>query len=124
MATLSASPAVSLREKSSQIVAQSTRLVSVDVLRGLVMVIMALDHVRDFMTNIPFVPEDLTNTYSSLFFTRFVTHFCAPVFSFLAAQAHFWRLRAGNPSSRFRGSSSRAVYGSSFWRSRLWISAG
>jgi uncharacterized membrane protein len=65
------------------------RLVSVDVLRGLVMVIMALDHTRDFMSYLQFAPEDLSHTYGALFFTRFITHFCAPVFSFLAGTGAF-----------------------------------
>lgn len=65
------------------------RLVSVDVLRGLVMVIMALDHTRDFMTYVRFSPEDMAHTYGALFFTRFITHYCAPVFSFLAGTGAF-----------------------------------
>lgn len=54
------------------------------MLRGLVMIIMALDHVRDFWSASPFRPEDVTQTSTELFFTRFVTHFCAPVFVFLS----------------------------------------
>ena len=50
---------------------------------------MALDHTRDFMTNLQFSPEDMTQTYGSLFFTRFITHFCAPVFAFLAGTGAF-----------------------------------
>lgn len=53
------------------------------------MVIMALDHTRDFITNIPFQPEDVARTNGFLFFTRFITHFCAPVFSFLAGTGAF-----------------------------------
>ena len=53
------------------------------------MVIMALDHTRDFMTNLRFPPELLAQTYPALFFTRFITHFCAPVFSFLAGTGAF-----------------------------------
>ena len=62
------------------------RLDSVDLLRGLVMVIMVLDHVRDFFhgTSQRISPEDLTKTDAALFFTRWITHFCAPVFVFLA----------------------------------------
>src|SRR5262245_6279286 len=59
------------------------RLDSVDLLRGLVMVIMALDHVRDYLTNVRFLPEDLSQTTPALFMTRWVTRFCAPTFMFL-----------------------------------------
>lgn len=48
------------------------------------MVIMALDHVRDFFTNVRFQPEDPTQTTLALFFTRWITHLCAPTFVFLA----------------------------------------
>ena len=68
---------------------QAPRLVSVDILRGLVMVIMALDHTRDFLTYLRFAPEDMAHTYGALFFTRFITHFCAPVFAFLAGTGAF-----------------------------------
>src|SRR5437764_13156734 len=85
MVTAPSSPAVATSPtKTSFLAAQATRLASVDVLRGLVMVIMALDHTRDFMTNVPFDPVDVTHTNGALFFTRFITHYCAPVFSFLA----------------------------------------
>lgn len=60
------------------------RITSVDMLRGLVMVIMALDHIRDYTTIYHFDPADLTQTTVPLFFTRWVTHFCAPVFMFVA----------------------------------------
>ena len=53
------------------------------------MVIMALDHTRDFMTNVRFPPELIPNTYAALFFTRWITHFCAPLFSFLAGTGAF-----------------------------------
>jgi uncharacterized membrane protein len=62
------------------------RLASIDIARGLVMVIMALDHTRDFLDSWSRThqPTDLTVTTPLLFFTRWITHFCAPAFVFLA----------------------------------------
>src|SRR6266568_1418063 len=89
MVTAASSKWVTATTKAAVLPAQVSRLVAVDVLRGLVMVIMALDHTRDFMTYERFAPEDLAHTYGALFFTRFITHFCAPVFSFLAGTGAF-----------------------------------
>jgi uncharacterized membrane protein len=90
MVTASTCSAVAtVRTTTSNLAAHTNRLVSVDVLRGLVMIIMALDHTRDFMSNIPFAPEDLAHTYGWLFFTRLITHYCAPVFCFLAGTGAF-----------------------------------
>jgi uncharacterized membrane protein len=72
-----------------------SRLDSVDLLRGLVMVIMALDHVRAFFTNVPFSPTDLSQTSAALFFTRWITHVCAPVFFFLAGTGAFLSFARG-----------------------------
>ena len=62
----------------------SSRIVSLDIFRGLIVVVMALDHTRDFFTNVSFEPETLAKTWPALFFTRWITHFCAPMFFLMA----------------------------------------
>ncbi len=72
------------------------RLDAIDLLRGIVMVIMVVDHTRDFAfaSTLHFSPTDLTQTTPAIFFTRWITHFCAPIFVFLAGTgAHLQRLR-------------------------------
>lgn len=66
-----------------------TRLLSVDAVRGLVMILMCLDHTRDFFGDQRRVPEDLLTTTPLLFGTRWVTHFCASTFVFLAGMSAF-----------------------------------
>ncbi|MBZ5667138.1 MAG: heparan-alpha-glucosaminide N-acetyltransferase domain-containing protein [Acidobacteriia bacterium] len=113
MVTAVSSPSIAtVRTKLTFSPAKAPRLVSVDVLRGLVMVIMALDHTRDFMTYQRFAPEDMAHTNGALFFTRFITHFCAPVFAFLAGTGSFL--------ATSRGKSLQAV--SRFFLTRgLWL---
>ena len=67
------------------------RIKTIDLLKGLVIVIMAIDHVRDYFhySSYFFDATDPTLTTIPLFFTRFITNFCAPAFSFLAGVSAF-----------------------------------
>lgn len=67
------------------------RFAAIDILRGIIMVIMALDHVRDYfhIDALTGNPVDLATTTPALFFTRWITHFCAPIFVFLSGLSAF-----------------------------------
>ena len=67
------------------------RIQSIDLLRGLVMIIMALDHVRDYFhwSAQLYDPLDFSHTSTPIFVTRWITHFCAPVFMFLAGTSAY-----------------------------------
>jgi len=71
---------------------------SIDIVRGIVMIIMALDHVRDLMhvDSITQSPTDLGTTTPLLFFTRWITHLCAPIFVFLAGTSVYLSLQNRN----------------------------
>lgn len=87
------------------------RLDFIDALRGLVIVLMALDHVRDFWGPTRFDPTDLTQTEPLWFFTRWVTHFCAPIFVFLAgAGAYFYGEHRGDRRALARFLCSRGLW--------------
>jgi uncharacterized membrane protein len=91
-----------------------SRINSVDLLRGLVMVIMLLDHTREYVNADAFLfsPTDLSKTTTALFFTRWITHFCAPTFVFLAGTSIYLQ--------RLRGKSTREL--SSFLLTRgIWL---
>jgi len=90
------------------------RISSIDFTRGLVMIIMALDHTRDLMhlTSISQSPTNLATTTPMLFFTRWITHFCAPVFMLTAGLgAYFWMTR-GHHS---KGELSRLLISRGIW---------
>ncbi len=92
----------------------TARVQCVDALRGLVMIIMALDHTRDFFHSgaMTFQPDDLTRTTAVLFFTRWITHFCAPTFMFTAGLGAWLWLQRG----RTKGELS-----SFLWTRGLWL---
>lgn len=80
------------------------RIYSIDFTRGLVMIIMALDHVRDLMhiNSLTQSPTDLNTTSPALFFTRWITYFCAPVFVFLSGTSAFLSYRSKKDFSASR----------------------
>jgi uncharacterized membrane protein len=69
------------------------RVEPVDVVRGIIMILMALDHVRDFFGSLADNPTDLATTTVPLFFTRWITHICAPVFFLLTGTGAYLGLR-------------------------------
>ncbi len=79
---------ISASEKNSPTPAKA-RISSIDLLRGLVMVIMPIDHLRDLLHIGHPDPTDLHTTTTVLFFTRWITHFCAPTFVFLSGISAF-----------------------------------
>src|SRR5881398_3774318 len=89
------------------------RIDSVDLLRGIVMVIMMLDHTRDFVHSgaLLFDPLDLSKTTTALFLTRWITHFCAPVFVFLAGTGAYLQFARGKSKREL----SRFLISRGFW---------
>jgi uncharacterized membrane protein len=90
------------------------RLSSLDALRGFIMIIMALDHTREFFHSgaMSFSPEDLSKTTPVLFFTRWITHLCAPVFMFTAGAAAFLWLELGH---------TKVELSSFLWKRGVWL---
>ena len=76
--------------------APTARIQSVDALRGAIMMLMAIDHIRDYVARSAqqFLPTDLARTTPAIFLTRWITHFCAPVFILTAGLgAYLWMTR-------------------------------
>src|SRR5262245_65435271 len=80
--------------------ADEGRIVSVDLLRGLVVALMALDHTRDFFGTGGFNPRDVTEP--ALFLTRWITHFCAQTFVLLAGFSAFLYGRVRGIAQKWR----------------------
>ena len=90
------------RRTGVNVTAGTARHTALDAVRGAVMVVMALDHVRDFVHvgAMSFQPENLARTTPILFLTRWVTHVCAPAFVFLAGLAAYRKLQRDGPALR------------------------
>jgi uncharacterized membrane protein len=69
------------------------RIEAIDLVRGLIIILMALDHTRDFFGDLASQPTNLATTTTALFFTRWVTHICAPVFFLLTGTSAYLMLR-------------------------------
>jgi uncharacterized membrane protein len=90
------------------------RIYSIDLLRGFVMMIMLIDHTREFVHAgaMQFDPTDLSKTNVAVFFTRWITHYCAPIFVFLAGTSIFLQKLNGK---------SNAELSRFLWTRGLWL---
>jgi uncharacterized membrane protein len=93
MATAAATQPGAKLAQASAVSVGRLRVEAVDVLRGAAMILMALDHTRDFFGVTRVSPTDLAHTTVLLFFTRWITHFCAPVFFLLTGTSAYLSLR-------------------------------
>ncbi len=99
----SLAPLSAERPQTASATSNRARLEAIDVVRGVIMIIMALDHTRDFFGIPGQNPTDLANATAGLFLTRWVTYFCAPVFFLLTGTGAYLSLRRKSPGelSRF-----------------------
>jgi len=87
---------IAAQEASPAKAGASSRLDSIDALRGVVMILMAIDHARDFLgPQVPFRGIDVVKAGAPLFLTRWITHYCAPVFVLLAGTAAYFQAARG-----------------------------
>lgn len=95
--------AASVEVPSAQLSGRRARIESIDIVRGVVMILMAIDHTRDFFGARGINPTDPATTTVPLFFTRWITHFCAPAFCLLTGTGAFLagRRRSKNELSLF-----------------------
>lgn len=94
--------------------APAPRIQSVDAIRGAIMMLMAIDHIRDYIARsaMQFLPTDLTRTTAPIFFTRWITHLCAPVFILTAGLGAFLWMERGHHS---KGELSRFLVTRGVW---------
>src|SRR6266487_1135085 len=90
------------RDMSHALFVDRTRLESIDVVRGVIMIIMALDHTRDFFGMPGQNPTNLAQATAALFLTRWITYFCAPVFFLLTGTGAYLSLRRRSPAELSR----------------------
>ena len=97
-------PAASGATRPTASTAARNRIEAVDLLRGLVIVLMVLDHVRDYFHAQAFLfsAVDPDRSYPALFATRWITHLCAPVFVLLAGVSAGLQLQAGKGVAEVR----------------------
>src|SRR3984885_14933112 len=75
---------ITQRPPTERLLGRNYRIESIDALRGLLMLLMAIDHTRDYFSSAAIDPADPVHSWPALFFTRWITHLCAPGFILLA----------------------------------------
>src|SRR4051812_35013514 len=92
---------VAAADLTAPVVQRRPRLDSVDIVRGLIMVVMPLGHTRDMFSSATFAPLDLSRTTPAYVLTRFITHFCAPGFVLLGGTGACLSRKPPRDLSRF-----------------------